>query len=176
MFFFFTFFPNVNSGAKEQKMAWNDNYVCCTPYLSNHTSHDHVFCYTSLKWWHLQIFFSFFLILVFLIVRGREGEGGGNRTENGPKWEKILSLYLRNCTTYDCVFWNSCVKWWYHQQFFPFFQKSDFLGFSKFINEWQKEILRCAPPSHVCDFLISRLETFSIFPTSERIFLQCEIM
>ena len=43
---------------------------------------------------------------------------------------------------------------------FSFFQKSDFSGFSKFINKCQKEILRCAPPSsHVCDFLF----TYSFF-------------
>ena len=37
--------------------------------------------------------------------------------------------------------------------FFSFFQSSDFLGFSKFINKCQKEIMRWAPPSsYVCDF------------------------
>ena len=157
-------------------MAWNDNYVCCTPYLSNHTSHDHVFCYTSWKWWHLQRFFSFFLILVFLIVRGGEGGGGGNRAENGPKWEKILShsvsreLYL----IWLCFLEHMC-KMMISPAIFSLFSKVWFFGFF-IVNEWQKEILRCAPPSHVCDFLIPRLETFSIFPTSERIFLQCEIM
>ena len=36
--------------------------------------------------------------------------------------------------------------------FFSFFQSSGFLGFPKFINKCQKEILRCAPTSsHVCD-------------------------
>ena len=66
-----------------------------------------------------------------------------------------LTLYLRNCTSYDCGFWYTCVKWWYLQQIFSFFQKPDFSGFSKFINKCQKEILRCAPPSsHVCDFFV----------------------
>ena len=41
----------------------------------------------------------------------------------------------------------------YLQQFFSLFQNSDFSGFSKFIYKCQKEILRCAPPSHVCDFI-----------------------
>ena len=37
--------------------------------------------------------------------------------------------------------------------FFSFFQNSDFFYFSKFINKWQIEIMRCAAPSsHVCDF------------------------
>ena len=58
-----------------------------------------------------------------------------------------LALYLRNCTSYDCGFWYTCVKWWYPLQFFSFFQKCNFSGFSKLINKWQKKILRCAPPS-----------------------------
>ena len=63
-----------------------------------------------------------------------------------------------------------CVKWWYLQQlfffiiiiiflllyfFFSFFQNSDlFFYFWKFINKCQKEILRCAPPLHMSDFLV----------------------
>ena len=66
-----------------------------------------------------------------------------------------LTLYLRNCTSYDCGFCYTCVKWWYPQQFFSFFQKSDFSSFSKFINKCQKEILSCvSPSSHVCDFFV----------------------
>ena len=80
----------------------------------------------------------------------------------GKKWPKMtkkkncLTPCLRNCASYDCVFWCTCVKWWYLQQFFfSFFQNSDFSGFSKFINKCQNEILSCAPPSsHVCDFSI----------------------
>ena len=75
-----------------------------------------------------------------------------------------LTSYTWNCTSYDCDFWYTCIKWWYLQQIFSCFQKSDFCGFSKFMNKCQKEILRCAPPfSHVCDFfaklwLLSQLE------------------
>ena len=69
--------------------------------------------------------------------------------------KNCLTSYLRNCNSYYCGFWYTCVKWWYLQQIFPLFQKSDFSGFSKFINKCQKEILRCAPPSsHVCDFFV----------------------
>ena len=32
-----------------------------TPYFRNHTSCNHCFLYTCLKWWYLQVFFSFFL-------------------------------------------------------------------------------------------------------------------
>ena len=74
------------------------------------------------------------------------------------KWSKMTkncvccSPYLRKHTSYDCDFsctfvrnhkswsqepdiiWSSfvvhkCVKWWYLQQFFSFFQSSDFSGF-----------------------------------------------
>ena len=74
----------------------------------------------------------------------------GKRAKNGSKWQNILShSYLRNCTS----FWHTFVKWWYFQQFFSFFQNTDFLGFSKLINKCQKEILKCAPASlHVCNF------------------------
>ena len=93
--------------------------------------------------------------------------------KNGPKWRKIcLSPYFRNCTSYDCGFWYTCVKWWYLQQhFFSFFQNSDFSGFSKFINKCEKEILRCVPPSlHVCDFF------FCIFTEPfQKFYMQCHV-
>ena len=144
--FFFNFSQilifGVNRGAKEQKMTWNYNcnYVSCTPYLIKHVSYDRVFGYTSLKWCNIQMFFSFFSKF-FWVVKVAQND-------------KIfcLALYLRNCSSYDCGFWCTCVKSWYLKQFFSFFQKSDFLGFSEFINVWRKEILRCAPPSsHMCD-------------------------
>ena len=80
----------------------------------------------------------------------------GQREKMAQNDKKILTLYLRNCTFYDCGFWYKCVKGQYLQEFFffSFFQNSDFSGFSKFINKYQKEILSCAPPySHVCNFL-----------------------
>ena len=44
--------------------------------------------------------------------------------------KKILTPYLRNCTSYDCGFWYTCLKWWYLQQcFFHFFK---ILIFQKF--------------------------------------------
>ena len=56
------------------------------------------------------------------------------------------------------------VKWWYLQQYFSFFQNSDFPGFSKFINKCQEEILTCAPPSsHVCDFIFYFLFLYIYF-------------
>ena len=102
---------------------------CHIPYLSKHTSYDCTFCCTSLKWWHLQMLFSFFPNFSFLGSKGAVEEV--QRAKNGPKWQKILSSYLRNCTTYDYGFWYTCVKWWYFQQFFSFFEKSVLFGFLK---------------------------------------------
>ena len=95
----------VNNWAKEKKMAWNDNYVCGTPYLSKHASFDCVFCYASSKWWHSRWFVHFLQILVFSVVS--VGGWGGKKF--------CLAPYLWNCISYDCVFWYTCVKWWYLQ-------------------------------------------------------------
>ena len=46
-------------------------YICHTPYLTKHTSFDCVFCCTSLKWWHLQMLFSFFQNFSFLGCWGK---------------------------------------------------------------------------------------------------------
>ena len=92
------------------------NYVCCTPYLSKHRSFYHVFCYTRLRWWHLQMLFSFFQKCWFF----GWGIKGQKMTQNN---KTNLSLYLRNCTLYDCgflvhickmprsLFWN-IFAWW----------------------------------------------------------------
>ena len=70
---------------------------------------------------HLLLLFLFFHNFDFL---GCLREKGDERAKNGPKWQKILSPYLRNCASYDCGFSYTCVKWWYLQQFFSFFQYS----------------------------------------------------
>ena len=46
-----------------------------------------------------------------------------------------LTPYLRNCTSDDCGFWYTCVKWWYLQHFvfsFFIFYFIYFFIFSKF--------------------------------------------
>ena len=102
-------------------MAWNDNYVYHTPYLSKHTSYDHVFSYTSLKWWYLQmVFFSIFS--KFWVLRGGRRVTGQKVAQNNKKFSLTYTCYLRNCSSYDCVFWYTCVKWWYLQHFFHFFK------------------------------------------------------
>ena len=41
-----------------------------------------------------------------------------------------LIPYQRNCTSYDFCFWCTCVRWWYLEHVFSFFQNSEkcFLG------------------------------------------------
>ena len=140
--------------------------MSCTPHLSKYTLFYHAFCCTSLKLWHLQMLFSFFQNFGFLSYYNEMGWGGGGW--KGKELSKMtkqicLTLHLRNCTSYDCGFWYTCVKWWYLQQhLFSFFQNSDFSGFSKFINKCRKEILRFAPPSsHVCHFFLYLYSTLS---------------
>ena len=105
--------------------------IHCTPYLRNHTSSNHNFWCTFVKWWYLQVFFSFFfieiLILKFWLLRG--GRGGGLK---GKKLHKMKNdnyichaTYLRNNIVYHHGFWYTCVKWWYVQVFFLYFH---FLG------------------------------------------------
>ena len=61
------------------------NYVCHTPYLSKHTSYNHVFCCTSWKWWHFQM-------LLFFQNFGFLGCYGGSKSvKKDPKWQNILS-------------------------------------------------------------------------------------
>ena len=60
-----------------------------------------------------------------------------------------LTPYPRNCTSYDGGFWCAYLKCWYLQQIFSFFEKSNFSGFSKFINKCQKGILKSSPLSCV---------------------------
>ena len=89
--FFQVLIFRVKSGAKEQKMTWNDkNCVCHTPYL-------------------VSVFFVAYVIWLCFFVAQVENDD-----------------ISRN---------------------FFHFQKSNFSGFSSFINKCQKEILRCAPPS-----------------------------
>ena len=45
--------------------------ICCAPYLRKHTSCDHNFWYTCVKWWNIQVFFHFYKILIFRIFRGK---------------------------------------------------------------------------------------------------------
>ena len=110
-------------GQKSKKLPeMTKSYVCAsTPYLSQHTSNDCVFCYTSLKW-HLEILFSFLPNFGFL---GCWGEGV-KKAKNGLKWQNVQQkmpkgnsevcptflicvIYLLN---YDLI----CLNWSYQGQ------------------------------------------------------------
>ena len=161
-FLIFSFFRLLGVGwrwggrGKRAKMTQDDkkNSVCWTSYHRNHTSYDLGWWYTCVQRIIYPVFLHFFEILIFRVISGAK-----EQKMNDKKF--CLTPYLRKYTSFNCVFWHTCVKWWYLPQFFSFFQKFDFLGFSKFINEWQKEILRCAPcSSHVCEcfrFLLDSL-------------------
>ena len=90
-------------------------------YFRNHISYD-------LHLWYIcfykriispGIFFIFFKALIFKIIRG---EVKGQKMVQSDKNFVCLTPDLRNCTSYDCDFWCTCVKWWYLQQIFSFFK------------------------------------------------------
>ena len=96
--------------------------VCCTFYFRNHILYDLHLWYTYMYKRIISpgIFFLFFKILVFSIIRG-----WGKRAKNGPKCQKFfvcVTPYLKNLTLYDCDFWCTCVKWGYLQEIFSFFK------------------------------------------------------
>ena len=103
----------INSGEKEQKVAqMTKNFICGTN-ISGSIHYMSVIFGTQVKWWLLQMLFSFFFKVWF------SGLLGGKREKNGSKRQNILFLtpYLKNRTSYDCGFWYTCAKWWYLQQF-----------------------------------------------------------
>ena len=51
-----------------------NNYICQVPYLSSNIAYNNDFWYTIVKWWYLQVFFSFFFFLVFWAVSGAKGQ------------------------------------------------------------------------------------------------------
>ena len=96
-----------------------------------------------------RCFFHFFKMLVFWIVREKV------KGKKCPKMTRKLSHSISQ-ELYLIWLWflvHVCKMMISPAIFFLFFQKSDFSGFSKFINKCQKEILRCAPlSSDVFDF------------------------
>ena len=79
------------------------------------------------------------------------GGGGCKKGKNGPKWPKkfCITPYLWNCTSYDCGFWYTCVKWQYLQQFFFLFFIFSKSWFFRFFKVHQQ----IPPSSHVSEFL-----------------------
>ena len=112
--------------------------------------------YISSKFWFSG---SLGRVVCVCVCRGEGGQKEQKMAQNDKKF--CLTPYLRNCTSYDCGFWYACVKWWYLQQFFSCFQKSDFSGFSKFINKSKKEILKCVPTFLTCVWFLYRGGVFN---------------
>ena len=105
-----------------------------------------------------RYFFHFFKSLVFWVVKGGGGPGGKGQKMAQSEKKKLHSVSQELYLIWLRFLLLMC-KLISPATFFHF-SKFWFLGFSKFINKCQKEILRCAPPSsHVCDFF-NRTKTF----------------
>ena len=60
---------------KGQKLAQNDKKLCLLCSISQESYiYDRYLGYTSVKWWYFQVFFYFFKILFFQIVRRDKGQ------------------------------------------------------------------------------------------------------
>ena len=64
--------------------------------------------------------------------RGRGEVTGQKMAQNEKKF--CLTLYLGNCTSYDCVFWNTC-KMMISPAIFSLFSKVWFFGFF-IVHQW----------------------------------------
>ena len=124
-----------------------NNYICCMPYLRNSIAYDNDFWYTCVKWWFLQVFFSFFWNFHV------SGKLEGKRAKNSPKWNKAMTFVMHhisgNSIAYHPDFCYTCVKWWYLQVFFSFLQNFDFSGFwvvnrQKLVQNDKKFCLLCS--------------------------------
>ena len=67
----------------------NKNYIRHAPYLRNTIGYDHDFWYTCVKWWYLQVRFSFFWYFHFSGCQARRWGGW-----KGKKWPKMTK---KNC-------------------------------------------------------------------------------
>ena len=99
--------------------------ICPAVHLSvaQHTSgtgnHLIIIFGTHVKWWYLQEFFHFLKFWIFGLLAGEQGKKQRKMKNNNyicHVW------YLRNSIIYDHNFWYTCVKWWYLQVCFQFFE------------------------------------------------------
>ena len=116
------------------------NYVCCARYLRNHTSYDCHLWYTSVKWWYLQAFFSFFQNFDFQVI------SGVIRTKNSTKWQK--NCVLHSISQEPCIIWLLFLV----HQFKMIIPSGVFFIFSKFwffglgqskVRKWPKMTKNC---------------------------------
>ena len=92
---------------KGQKMVQNDKKFCLLisqePYIIWLSFMVH-FCKMIIS---PGVFFHFFKILIFQVVRGVKGL---KLVQNDKKFCPLHAPYLRSHTSYDCHLWWSCVK------------------------------------------------------------------
>ena len=104
---------------KGHKMVKNEkNYVCCAPFLSNHTSYDCHLWYSSKNWSYIQVFnFDF------------SGCQQVKRAKNDPTQQKIAchAPYLKNYRSYDFIYGVAVSNDGVSRPFL-YFQNFDFLG------------------------------------------------
>ena len=122
----FPFFQSFNFlGRKGSKRGKNDpKWMSVALRISGSIHHTIVIFGTHV--WNDYIsrwFFQFFKILIFRLGRGVKGQKRSKMAKNSVR----LTPFLRNRTWY--FIFGTCVKWWYLQQFFSFFQNSDFRVF-----------------------------------------------
>ena len=103
----------VFRGLKGQKWPKMTKFsLCHTSHFRNHISYDLHLWYTCIykRIMYPCIFFDFFFKnLIFRIIRC-VGVVKGQKVAQNDKKFCCLTLYLRNCTSYDCDFWYTCVK------------------------------------------------------------------
>ena len=127
---FFSFFSKFwLSGLLGQKIAQNDKKLCLLclisqePYVmwSSFVVHKCKMIISPV------VFFYFFKILIFWVLRRVKGQKWRKMTKNVV----LCILYLRNHTSYDldlCYMWCACVKGLYLQGFFTFFPNFKYWG------------------------------------------------
>ena len=82
-------------------------------------------CRGEFRTLYLQGFFHFFEFFIF-------SDCYGDKRAKQPKVKNnnyiCHTTYVRNSIAYDHDFWCNCVKWWYLQALFSFFEIFIFLG------------------------------------------------
>ena len=144
---FFAFFPNFNfRGQQWRKSAKNG--LKWQKIMSVWAFH---------IWVSIHYMIAFFIFLKFWFSRllGGRGLKGQKTAQNNKKI--CFTSYLRNCTSYDCGFWYTYVKW-YLWQIFSLFQKSDFfLVFQISSINTKRKFWGVPHLPHICVFFFVKL-------------------
>ena len=94
---------------------WLKNYDAS--HLRNHTLYDLHLCYTCVKGYYLQVFFTFFPDFNF------QGQYWSKRAKNGPKWQSLCQPHSISQEAYIIWLWFLVDKWkMMTDTFFRFFK------------------------------------------------------